>query len=333
MDDDELDRLLRAANPVRTERDKAPDRELMLRIMEEPRPRVTTRPAARFAAVVAPMAAVIVAVMALVITNPFAQSPAAAYGPPPLQWTATQKTLDEVTEMTLNQLAQASGPATADRQSTVTAWSVSISEAGEADEVTTISPLVTELSWQEDLSGRRLVTAGTPYSAAGGRESETGSLPSDAVPPGTIIDDMAFAPGEYQALVPNAGTMDAAGFEQLLGMYAPTDAGFRAGDAMIGVSELLGEWTLTNAQHGYLIEALVKYDGLSVLGTATDRLGREVIGLRADASLRPGETTTLLISSATGRIVGMEIAVTGADASTPVPVGTVIHYAAWKDSE
>lgn len=325
LNDDDLDRLLRGANPARTPVDATPDFALLDRILSDaPRAKFRRAP---FAFVAAPIAAVLVAVLAFVLTSPFGQSPAAAYGPPPLQWTPTQQSLPEVAAMAHERLARAAGAEAAVRASTVTGWNLSVNEAGEPDEVSSISPLVTELTWNEDLTGSRVVTAGRPFPVEGN------SLPSDAVAEGTVIDVMEFGPGEYPALAPDAGTLNAAGFRDLLAAYAPADAGSKAGDAMLGIADILGEWTLTNAQHGYLLDALLQYDGLTVLGTTEDRLGRKVIGLRSDAALRPSETTTLLISAETGRIVGMETAASGSDASVPVPIGTVINYNLWKDSE
>lgn len=325
MDDEGLDRMLRAANPARTPRDASPDHDLMLRIMSSPRSR--RHRMSRLTLLVAPVAALLVAVLAIVVTNPFEHSAAAAYGPPPMEWAPTQQTLSDVAATAEDRLSRSSGPTRALRESVATSWSLSVNESGEPDQVTSISPLVTELVWNEDLSGRRVVTAGLAYPVEGG------TVPTDALEEGTVIDDMEFALGEFPAVVPDAGALDAVGFRDLLGAYAPTEQGSTAGDAMLGIADILGEWTLTNEQQGYLLDALLRFKGLTVLGTTTDRLGREVVGLQSEAVFRPGETTTILISADTGRIVGMETAVVGEDASAPVPVGTVIHYALWKDSE
>jgi hypothetical protein len=326
MDDEELGRLISAANPARTPLDAPPDAALLTRIMTQrpPRPRPVVQ---RFAWLVAPLTALAVAVVAVVASVAGGMfSPAAAYGPPQLEWKPTQQTPAEVVEMAHQRLST-SVAQTPHRASTTTSWSLSVNDAGEPEEATTISPLVTSLAWQEDLSGERVVTAGIPYAIGGGEPT------SDAVKPGTVIDDASFSAGEFPALAPDAGSLDYAGFGDFVAAYAPLDEGTKAGDAMLAISDVMSEWTLTNEQHRALLDVLFRYDGLQVEGTTTDRLGRAVIGLRSDAEFRPGESTTLLISADTGRIVGMEITVTGEDANAPVPVDTVTYYALWEDSE
>lgn len=325
MEDSELDRLLRTANPARTPVDAPADMQLLARITAAEPPSRQPLRAQRFALFIAPLTAVAVAVAAVIFGGSI--SPAAAYGPAPLKWTPTNQTLTEVAAMTNQRLATSADVLSARRESNATSWSLAVNDAGEPQETTTISPLVTTLEWKEDLSGRRVVEAGEAYSV------DRGTTPSDPLAPGSLIDDTTYAAGEYPVLTPDAGAMGGEGFRDLLAAYAPPETGAKAGDAMLGITDIMGEWTLTNGQHGELLDVLLQYDGLTVEGTTTDRLGREVVGLRSNAALRPGETTTLLISVATGRIVGVEITVTGKDASAPVPVGTVIHYALWKDSE
>lgn len=324
MNEDRLDRLLRAANPATTLMQAPPDLALLNRIVSSDSRLPARRPT--FALALAPIAAVLIAALVVVVANPFGQS-AAAYGPQPLRWTSTQQSLSEVAQMIHARLGRSAGVASAVRASTATSWTLSVSEAGEPDEVTSISPLVTELVWSEDLSGRRTVTAGRSYPV-----NESG-VARDAAPEGTVIDTMVFGQGEYPSVVPHGGSLDAERTRDLLAMYAPPDGDARAADAMVGIADVFSEWTLTNAQHGYLVDALIQYRGLEVLGTTQDRLERDVIGLRSESGLRPGEATTLLISVRTGRIVGMETTVTGVGASVQVPIGTVINYSLWMDTE
>jgi len=334
MNDDELDRLIRAAHPTRTEPDApltAQQRVTLERIMATPSNAVTSsRRTTRRLLIALPAVAVVAAVVTFVAVSvliPPRPSPAAAYGPPPLTWAPSSKSVAEVVAVAHQRLASAPGPTIALRESTSSSWSLAISEAGEPEQQIAIEPIETELTWNADLSGRRLTTAGKPFRADG----VTGEIPTTDQTPGQVLADEEFGAGQYPAITPDAIELDSRGLTALVQVYAPASG--LAGDAMVAVEDLSVEWTLTNRQEGYLLDILASYEGLRVEGTATDRLGRPVVGLSAESTISPGETFTLLISAATGRIVGIQVMVTGTTAPTPVPVGTVTSYALWKDTE
>lgn len=325
MNTPELDRLLRDSHPAgpRThEGITAQQREVMRHIMATPEKR---RPARRVALVALPLGLATVIAVVLGFFTPFAAGPAVAYGAPQLAFTATGESFDDVVRTSQEHLGAEPGVTEAVRRSASVAWNATIRDDGGVDPVTFISPVVTDLTWNADLSGRRIVSAGEPYAVAG-------DLPEapDAPTPGTVLDDQVFAAGEYPAYLPDAGGLTGESAAELLAQYAPTSTQ-TPGDAMWAVADLLNEWTLTNAQHGYLLDALRAYDGITVLGEATGRDGRPVIGVQGSAS--GGQAVTLLISADTGRIVGIEMTVVSDDAAFPVPVGTVISYTLWKDTQ
>ncbi|MDN5558686.1 MAG: hypothetical protein L0G23_04525 [Ruaniaceae bacterium] len=77
-----------------------------------------------------------------------------------------------------------------------------------------------------------------------------------------------------------------------------------AADYVAATRDLLTQNVLTAAQESALLGFLAQQDGLVVLGTTTDRAGREAAMFRAD-----GDTDTsylLLVSTTTGAILGVE---------------------------
>lgn len=330
MSDEELEELLRASNPATTPAD-AP---LTLRqratmesiIAEKPTHRHSRGPVALFIA--APIAALLAIFVVVVgVLQPYAAAPATAFGPTPLEYQPTGQTTEEVVQVAQRRLQDGAGASAPIRAATSTAWNLAVAEDGSGQRTVAISPSVSELTWTEDLAGTLVVRAGEPYFADG----SSGSVPTDAAAaPGTILDDRNFAPGEFPAQIPELGMLNATETADLLELLAPDRS--RPGDAFLGMHALLDEWTLTNEQHSALVGELLRYDNITVLGTTTDRLGRDVVGL-AGPSSRPGQRTTLLISASSGRIVGIETAVVEDDELLMVPAGTVISYTLWKDQE
>lgn len=328
MDDDELDEMLRLANPARTPRD-APltVRQSAIResIIAMPDRRKPVRVLALMTAPVAALSAVVM--MLFAVFGPVGQQPAAAYGPHPLIYSETHLSAREVVETAQQRLSASSGSpqAAAQRMSRSTSWRLAVQDEGEPQALRFIEPVITELTWHPDLSGTRHVTAGAAVAPDGELVTEQG------IEAGTVIDTTRFDPGEYPVSVPDAGSMDETDIRVLLDAYAPLDSGSPAGDAVWALVDVFGEWTLTNEQHAWFLRALLEYPELTVLGTTKDRLGRDVIGLRAGTSA-PGETATLLVSTQTGRILGVENAVTSTEHPLAVPAGTVIAYILWEDN-
>lgn len=328
MDDRELVQRLRDANPVKPPRN-APltvrQRALMESIIaERPTPAPARRATAKWSLVAVPLGALAVLAVIFAQIGPFASAPAVAYGPPPLAYEAVNDSLEEIVHVAQQRLAAEEQPMVAERRSESVSWNLVVDESGEPAEVTFISPLVTSVTWTEDVAGTRVVREGEPFPVDDGA-----GLPSDIeTVPGALVDEQTFGPGEYPAFLPDAGSLDGQYARDLLAQYAPTST-TEPGDAMWAISDLLNEWTLTSTQHSYLLDALLSYDRIKVMGTTTDRLGRAVIGIQGMSN--GGLATTLFVSSETGRIVGVETTVATDDAALPVPQGTVTSYTLWKD--
>lgn len=266
-------------------------------------------------------------VMAFVIVpNFFTPSRAAAVTPPALNYSQLSQTVEQVLDMATNRLFESSGAASPVRSAEYSGWYLQVDDLPAGDVRVAISPQVTNLTWSEDRSGHLTVVSGEPYWA----DDATGSVPATAAPPaGEVLTDVDFTTGEFD--IP---TTDAPGASRAEMLAYLTDIGLPADADSFALIEttkrLLTLWTLTNEQHATLLELILQRDDLQVLGTSTDRLGRVVVGVATESRTESGLRDTLLISSSTGRIVGIET-----DRTTPldsIPAGSVVSYTVWKDT-
>lgn len=333
MNEDEFARRFRAADPAGPRRDGAlapQQRALMERIMAEPvaptPPPLKSRPArARWSLAAVPLGAMAVLAVIFGFFGPFPTAPTYAYGPAPLAYDSVDDSLEDIVRTAQQQLSTRQQVTAPERRSSSVAWNLVINDSGEPEEVSFINPLTRELAWAEDLSGTRVIREGEPYPV-----DDPNYAPATSVAAGTTLYEEEFAAGEYLANLPDAGNLDEAYARELFALYAPFDTD-TPGDAMWAVGDLLDEWTLTDTQHSHILETLLAYTNMTVLGTTEDRLGRPVIGVQGASS--GGYLSTLFISTETGRIVGVESAVGSTDAALQVPVGTITSYTLWKDPQ
>ncbi|PPF41871.1 hypothetical protein C5B85_18290 [Pseudoclavibacter sp. AY1F1] len=246
---------------------------------------------------------------------------AAARTPPPLEFQPTELTHQEVRTMLFEKLTANPAVTEAQRYARSVGWYLQYTE-GDEDTSTAISPQVAELSWGEDRSGRFTLTAGVPYKSVEAPQL----VPEDAPAPGTVIVDEIYAAGEYD--VPTSTTLPGdspAQLREALEEYGgtPQASGFEVIEAISG---LLAVWTLTDRQHGALLEILLSQPDVRVYGTTTDRAGRPVIGIAADST--SGNRDVLLISTETGRVVGLETLRTTDWGD--IPAGATTAYTIWE---
>ena len=150
MNDDELERLLRESNPASTPSEvglSANHRAILERIVAEPVGRRRS-PARLTLMVTAPLAAVLaIFVVVISVFQPFAPAPAAAFGPPPLEYQPTGRSAEEAIRLAQGRLEQQQSVTEPLRQAVTTAWNLTIAEDGQAEPTVVISPSVTELEW------------------------------------------------------------------------------------------------------------------------------------------------------------------------------------------
>lgn len=314
--DDDLARALAAADPARTPRDARPDaaalamRDRIMGVAPAVRPRVLPRVLLSAAAAMA-----VIAVAAVTFFVP--RTAASAVTPVPIVFTGGG-TMPEVVRMADAKLAAEPGILVPERSSHTVMWGLAVDADAQRSEIV---PQVTTLEWNEDLSGSFLAVVGEPYWPEGTAPTGDG----DTAEPGTVTSEMVFAPGEYGTPVvslPGGTREDVVALLTAFGLpESPT-----ASEVVQSMTGAFDHWTLTNEQHAQLLAILVDTGGLTVLGTGVDRAGREVVGVEMK-SIFPGVRDLVLISTDTGRIVGVESKRVTPDGI--VPAGAVISYRLW----
>jgi len=198
------------------------------------------------------------------------------------------KTIEQIVADAGADLAAIAGPDEPARSVQVAAWVASADDA-------TIEPEIVELDWNEDLSGELVRFASVP----------TGS--GDAFLPGGIVLEQTMAVGELDSPFVDLPGESLAAVTELLHAYGMPDDP-TAGDVVRAIRAALDQWTLTNVQHAAMLGLVVEAGDVTAAGDAVDRLGRAVAGVRVP-STDADSHDVLLISTESGRIVGVETTV------------------------
>ncbi|MGF6823608.1 hypothetical protein M2317_002521 [Microbacterium sp. ZKA21] len=319
LEDDALTRLLIEANPARTPKEAELDaaairmRERIVRTGQSSA-RPTRRRSVRVAWATALTATAAAGAVVFGLALPAGQ--AVAVTPAPLSFTDAGST-QQIVERSTALLAEGRGVIEPERsvESAIWALSVDVDEQQMA-----VVPQFSTLTWNEDLSGRLVTVAGDSY-----WPSDTQDGTAEAIPGGTVLMDLQMKPGEFNTPVVEAPGDSADDVQAMLvayGMPADPDAS-QLVDSLITAFD---QWTLTDAQHAVVLEMLEAEDGVSVLGASTDRLGRPVYALSVPGA-GDGTDETVLISTESGRIVGVETEQASADGI--IPEGAVVMYNLW----
>lgn len=320
LDDDVLTRALIEANPARTPTDARPDDEALrmrARIMAPvPTRRAPRRARARWAwgsgiAATAAAAAVVVGVIA-------PQGAAVAVTPKPLVF-ADAGSAASIVDRALEALSADSGPAEPVRTVESIAWSLSVEVEEQRSEVV---PQFIDLTWNEDMSGRMTILAGEGY-----WPSDISGGSGEVTIGDEVLMDLEMKPGEFNTPVAQTPGESSEDVRAMLTAYGMPENP-SASDVLAAIVTAVNQWTLTDEQHAAMLELLESSGGVHALGSTTDRLGRQVYALGVDSS---GVSEKVLISAATGRIVGVETEQTTDDGI--VPAGAVVFYSMWDLSE
>jgi len=326
--DDEAVSWLAQVNPVESDTQLTTEverRRVFARVTaEKPRRARSWGWSPRFTLATAVMT--VVALVAIVmIPSLLRPQPAQAVTPQPLQFSETSMESHEMMTHLRGKL-DASGSSEPVRGADYVGWFTDIRPDDSVPSFTYIAPQRVSLTWEADLSGRQVTEAAEAYWAD---PNETTDLP-DVPPAGTILDEMDFAPGEFQVPFSEPfGDSDADVLEALQALGMPED--YDAADLIDYTDNLMSLWTLTPAQHSTLLSLLERVGDIRLLGSATDRLGRAVIGYATESSRYPGTTRVLLIEESSGLIVGVEN--TNVAAQPPLPAGAVTSYTLWKGKQ
>ncbi|MFJ2551747.1 hypothetical protein [Microbacterium sp. NPDC087591] len=321
---DELDRLFRAAHPAPPQDHEALSaahialREDIIRGAVRPRrhrqrPRRTLLWAGLTTAVATVVAAAVIAVNVL---SPTGQ--AVALTPPPLEYRPSGSLSDVVDDAEQALLAPPDIQQESRVHSVSWGWSVDVAQ----DHVEVVPQDITFV-WAPGETATSTIVAGDPYWSDAER-------PADVEPseyqPGDLIDEVVIPPEDF-TLPAAAATLSGSSREDLepaLAAFGATPAS-SSGELLSAIAGLMQYWTLSDAQHATLLRLLIDTGDVHVLGETTDRLGRDVIGLRV-ASATPERVDTVFVSIESGRIVGTESELI--EPLDTLPVG-VISYTMW----
>jgi|GEM_PF-659262 len=322
MTDDDLARALRRLDPAETPLD-APlplDAERRLRRILDHPPARRRRPSLAWASAAAAVA-IVVAVVAGMLWMP--GSSASAQTPKPLVYTAVPSGTGaaEVIARAQAQLAAGAGAVAAERRSLSLGWYFSASPDGA--EATVFRREWVDVRWNEDFSGSVVTTAAEATNADGD------TVPNVDPAPGTVVGEMRYVRNQFRPLSPSSPDASVDAMRALVETATGATGTLSAGDALVGVRSIQGEWTLDDAQQSALLEVVASSPGLRALGTTQDRLGREVVGLAGIPSSTADTDVTLLLSTETGRIVGFESALTAPNTDLDLPAGSLTEYALW----
>jgi hypothetical protein len=205
------------------------------------------------------------------------------------------KTIEQIMADAGADLEAVEGAIEPERTVRTASWTASAEDA-------TLEPEISELRWNQDLSGELLVFASVPTDTGG------------AFLAGGIVEEQTMAVGELDSpFVDLPGESLAAMTEMLHAYGMPGEP--NAGDVVRAITAALDQWTLTNVQHDTMLGMLVDAGEVTTLGEAVDRLGRSVAGVQVP-SADADSHDVLLISTESGRIVGIETTVGMADAPT-----------------
>lgn len=323
VSDDELDRLIRAANPATSDRfapltaREIAVREGIIRGTLEPSSQRRHHTGWAWGGVTAAVASIaVVAVFAVNVLGP-AQT-AVALTPAPLQYANAQpltaviadarQKLDMPDDVVQEPLVKTLG----------WGWNIDI-----AQEQVEVVPEEATFEWSPETGSTSTVVAAESYWADGERPE---GLAESPYKPGDVISEVTTSPEDLD--IP-AGVVNLNGSsrEDLSAALAELGATpeSSSGELLLAIGQLLSYWTLTDEQHATLVGMLVDAGGVTVLGESKDRLDRDVIGLRV-AEDKNDYQNTLLISQDTGRIIGMENELT--KPMEFIPAG-VIGYTLW----
>jgi hypothetical protein len=334
LDDFELDKLMRRADPARTPR-SAP---LTMRA-EADLERITGRPAEvvperrvawsrRWFALPA-IAFLFVVAFALVNVVPVGghDGRARASTPPILTPKGENVPTGEAMATAIRQLSE-SRTEVARRSASYTAWYLNTEVGQEGDSSSTVEPRDIEVRWEEDQSGSRLITVGKPFATAPG----TTEIPLEASSTeGDIVRDEKFSRAQFRHffLDPPPGEPAAmhAYLRDTVGVVDETDPV----EMLDAVAELMSYWTLTPAQHSAILQSLAVTPGVESYGFVDDRLGRAGFAFRVSSPEPDAPFYKLLVvGEDTGRILSIETVYLGGIAELTVEAPAVVQYVAWR---
>lgn len=336
MNDEELDNLMRLADPAQTSEDLRLESEIRQELNritrpETSSPKIQTGYAWPWLVVPGLIAAVLAVAVFVQVWNPLGAVHSAVATPPLLTLTPTSMDLEDVMDRALSQLSTSNG-GEPERRAHYEGWylQTEVSESGATTSV--VTPQKTEFVWTSELSGTLKVVSGRSYVPW---EGET-VAPADglAPPPGEIIQQQEFPAGEMPVLFreppPDSRDEMRTYLEETMGLGPDASVpGY-----LDAIRVLLSEWTPSAKQMASMLTILRSFgDELQVAGEVTDRLGRPGVAVRVNSDANPHFEYLLIVSRESGRIIALETIYLGGLTELDLPTPCVTDYIAWKNND
>jgi hypothetical protein len=322
--DERLGQGLKSLDPAQSATDAPTSADwarLRTMMAAEDRPARASRIRLRWALPVGATVVVFVLVVAIgVDIGSLSTPPAYAQTPPPLAATPIAESVTSFVDQSIRILLTEPQPA-ARREGQLVRWQ----NGQNATDTPVIVP--ERYSWAVDGHGvgSLKITAEQPYSVrADGRITRPiGSAPTA----GTELKQ----PGEdgYFGRFPTEPPADANGLAAALREQVPMRDNPDALDYWGAFQVLLNDWTLTPAHHAAMLQILQESGGMKLLGTVTDRLGRDGIAIQLTSPTRTAFEVTIVLDADSRQIIAADVVYAGGLGIVDEPVGSVLEYSAW----
>lgn len=315
-DNSSLEGMLRASSPARTAADAKPDAAALVardRILKSGQPMRRRRRTIAIGWASGLALATASVVVAAVVVAPQTTARAGA----PLSSVALAPSVAAIVDQAQADLSTSSGPAEPQRFVRTASWNFSV-DAG-TGELRVFTQLST-ISWEPDGSGHVILENSPEQDPADAEWYSQSGIPFSGE-----VEEFPMLPGEFVTPVTDPPAESLAGMQDALrALEMPEDAS--AFEAVTTITTLLGQWTLTNAQHAALLRIIEDAGGAEAVPATHDRLGRAVNGLRV-MSPDGAVSDVVYVAVDTGRIVGVERTVVKADSL--LPAGAILGYQLW----
>ena len=330
---DELERRIRAANPLPTVRN-APlsaraEAELQALVATEPMRTEATpihrRPRYARSLLGGMVAALVIGV--LIVTGNVVQGPSAsADGLAILEQTPIDGTIGDIIDGMIMASRANTGPGSSSkRKISFESWSANITVGEDASVDVFVQPQESERVWSDDLSGHIVSRAGSV---------KMGKVPKGVseFAPGDVIFEDSFGPGEYPALFPKKPPTTGSAMRTYISDALGLTDESTAGDWFKAIQDLRTDWPLTNAQNAAVLELIKTLPGVTA-GAVTDRIGREGIALQTETRVGGKFRDMLIFDSVTGLLISAEEVYLGGVDDINLPAMTVFNYTAWRATD
>lgn len=324
---DELERRLRAARPISGHRDlpltDRAKRELADLMLAEPAraPRRTGVRPHRWNLIVYAAAAAAAVLTVVPVVATLTMQPAHAATPPMLTTTTVSNNardlLEEMGDVVADDLSQQMTDPT---QITVQTWVLHTDDDGDPLS-SVVVPENFAITQTSDGTRTVTVTAGAPIDREG-RPASGNTVPAEGAP----LWEEAWEPGEYLPLYPNSLPTEPA---QIAAFFAEVVGEEPSAAQLIPeLNSLLLEQTLSPAQESALLRYASTLPDIELVGSTTDRLGRDGMVFTATNPDQPDYAQRLIVSPTTGHILATETIYIGTT-RTDIASSSVVSYFAW----